>query len=150
MIGFGIVAGAISGADGGPEAGVIKVTDAHARVAGRGGMGAVARGQIFIRGHLPRGGKLDGGREIPSGVVEDVVEGVENGGQADFGVTISGRDGGFGALRTRKEATVDAFGEGFEIGVIEGAERVQILVRGSIARDRLTESVGAGGAADLY
>ena len=145
MVGFGGVAVAIAGTDSGPESGVIEMPDGDARVAGGGGVRTVTSGDGVVRGHLARGRKLDGARQVAARGLEQVGEGAEHGGQADFGMTVAGGDGRLIALRTWEERAVDFLDEGFDIGAVVGTERVQVDGRAvRVVRDGAGESEGAG------
>ena len=118
MIGFGRVSVAISGADGGPQSGVIEIENADAGVAGGGGVRAVARGDFGVGGHFARGGKLHGAGEVEPGIMLDVAKGIEDGGQADLGMAIARGDRREIALRAREKRWVDLVSEGGDVRAV--------------------------------
>src|SRR6266566_5956258 len=111
MVRFGVVSLAPAGADSRPQAGMIKMADGDARVAGGGGIFTVARGDGVVGGHLARGRELHGGSHVHAANFENAAEGFEGGGQTDLRVAIADRDGGTGALRARQKRSVDLLGE---------------------------------------
>src|SRR5579883_2719720 len=103
---------------------MIKMTDAHPRVPGRGGVRSIARSDLFIGGHLARGGKLHRRGEIAAGGLENRFESVEDCRQADFRMTIAGGDRGLIELRAGKKSAIDFRGEFPDILMVGRAERV--------------------------
>ena len=106
MVGLGVVAFAPPAADGGPQAGVIKMPDGNARVAGGRGILAVARGDRLVGSHLARGRKLHGGSQIQAALCQNRAKRLERRRQTDLRMAVAHGDGGQRALRPRQECAV--------------------------------------------